>query len=249
MNILSVSTAVRLTVSGFQVINVGNVPVAALTFDEALELICSPTSLGRSVHFVNANSVVDADEKSDYANVLRGAWLNLPDGTPVAWSMRRQSSSDQRRVPGPDIFAEMLDGKREGIRHFLIGSTEDALARIQSRAGECVVGFISPPRLAHHEFNVQEFAVAVTESQATHVWIGLGSPKQDFVAVRLAEACSATVLAVGAAFDFSAGTQKRAPIHLQRAGLEWLYRLLAEPRRLWKRYLVGNVKFLLIARK
>ena len=244
MNILSRSAAVRLKVTGFQVINVGNVPIASLTFAEALELISSPTSYGRSVHFVNAKSVVDANEDPAYANVLQNAWLNLPDGAPVALSMRRGGVSQQQRVSGPDVFDSLRTTKSDENRHFLIGATDAVLETLARTSPATIVGTLSPPIMSHTEFDIPHFVELIRSTSATHVWVGLGSPKQDFVCSYIAQNCNVTVLGVGAAFDFAAGTQRRAPHLLRVSGLEWLYRLCTEPRRLASRYLIGNLKFL-----
>jgi N-acetylglucosaminyldiphosphoundecaprenol N-acetyl-beta-D-mannosaminyltransferase len=92
--------------------------------------------------------------------------------------------------------------------------------------------------------DVEVFSQAVQSSTANLVWVGLGTPKQDFIASRLTRLTEVNTVCVGAAFDFYAGTQKQAPLFLRQIGMEWFFRLVTEPRRLWKRYLVGNMIFI-----
>ena len=136
------------------------------------------------------------------------------------------------------------------MRHFLLGSTTPVLADLSAellrRYPESrIVGTESPPfrKLSPEEKAQQQQRIRASGAQI--IWVGLGTPKQDWAAQELAANVPAVVVAVGAAFDFIAGHTKRAPTWMQASGLEWLYRLRSEPRRLWRRYLLGNVAFLL----
>jgi N-acetylglucosaminyldiphosphoundecaprenol N-acetyl-beta-D-mannosaminyltransferase len=135
------------------------------------------------------------------------------------------------------------------VRHFLLGSSADVLASLQARIGAefpgaRIVGAFSPPITDDVGVLADLSADAIKGSDAQLVWVGLGTPKQDWVSAALAEQLRVVVIPVGAAFDFMAGTTREAPGWLRGTGLEWLFRLVTEPRRLWRRYLVGNPVFI-----
>lgn len=156
---------------------------------------------------------------------------------------------------GPQLFLDVFDvGRQHGIRHFLLGSSPEVLDRLQDNLlkkypGCDIVGIESPPfrPLSESELELQDRRIAATGPDI--VWVGLGTPKQDWEAQRLASSIGATTIAVGAAFDFAAGTVREAPKWIRTIGFEWFFRLCSQPRRLWRRYLVGNSKFLMIAMK
>ncbi len=200
------------------------------------------------------HGIVTAQHSDAMMRALDGAWLNFPDGAPVAWLMRRFGARRARRVAGPDLMPLVFEaGQDAGLRHFLFGSTPDVLERLQSRLLErypraLVVGTFSPPFRALSEQENVAIAQQITDSGADVVWVGLGLPKQDQWLERSAGLFQPAVgLGVGAAFDFLAGTKPRAPQWMQDAGLEWLHRLLSEPRRLARRYAATNTEFVLRA--
>jgi N-acetylglucosaminyldiphosphoundecaprenol N-acetyl-beta-D-mannosaminyltransferase len=137
------------------------------------------------------------------------------------------------------------------LRHYLFGGTPEALEKLQAelRAEEpriVIAGVESPPFRELSDAEVAEAAGRMRAAGADAVWVGLGAPKQDVMAARLRDVdAAAAIFCVGAAFDFVAGTVPRAPLWMQRSGLEWLHRLLSEPRRLWRRYLIGNPRFVM----
>lgn len=201
------------------------------------------------VHFLNAFSIVQAHADAAYARTVRSPAVNFPDGKPLALlSPRRPERLTQIR--GPEFFERTLDlGRQHSVRHFFLGSTEETLARLASEVarrypGVEIVGTYSPPfrTLSSDEANEQDAVVRAAKPDL--VWLGLGTPKQDLEAQRLASVVPCPVVAIGAAFDFSAGTLRVAPHWVRTMGLEWAFRLLSEPRRLWRRYLLGNPKFL-----
>jgi N-acetylglucosaminyldiphosphoundecaprenol N-acetyl-beta-D-mannosaminyltransferase len=147
-------------------------------------------------------------------------------------------------------MAGALDrGCERGVRHYLYGSTPEVLDRL-GRAiadrwpGAEVVGAESPPFRELTDADLRAAAKRMDGAGADLVWVGLGTPKQDDAVHRLARLGPATYVAVGAAFDFLAGTKRQAPVWMQRRGLEWCFRLATEPRRLWRRYLLGNLRFI-----
>lgn len=196
------------------------------------------------------HGIVTAQHSDAMMAALDGAWMNFPDGAPVAWLMRRFGAHRARRVAGPDLMPLVFEaGQDAGIRHFLFGSTPDVLDRLERRLLErypraIIAGKHSPPFRALSDSENAGIADEIVRSRADIVWVGLGLPKQDEWLNRSAELFSPAVgLGVGAAFDFLAGTKPRAPKWLQDAGLEWLHRLLKEPRRLARRYAATNTEF------
>ena len=200
--------------------------------------------------FANAYCVALAQRDSRYFDVLKGSGANFPDGFPVARVMRFTSPT-ARQVRGPSVFEAALSSWIEPEhRHYFLGSTEAVLAAILARVREeapalSVAGSYSPPFSEMSNSDFDRIVDAILSANATIVWVGLGTPKQDFVATRLAEALEIPCFAVGAAFDFYARTKPVAPRWMRNAGLEWVFRLASEPQRLFKRYLWGNSVFLL----
>lgn len=208
---------------------------------------------GRDVHLCNAYTLALADSDDAYRAMLGRASLNFPDGTPVVWAnrlMHRTEPVAAQRVRGPQLFLDVFDrGQAHGVRHYLLGSTPQVLDRLQENLrarfpDARIVGVESPPFRALTQDEQDEQARRIRDSGAQVVWVGLGTPKQDWECARLRERLPAVFVAVGAAFDFAAGTTPEAPAWMRENGLEWIHRLASEPRRLWRRYLFGNSRFL-----
>ncbi len=177
--------------------------------------------------------------------------LILPDGMPLIWVMNRQVTPPLRdRIYGPTFMLRLLEATAgEPWSHLFVGATDDILADLRARLLErfptlLIAGTYSPPFGAWGA-EVDEHIVGLIRSTgAQFVWVALGSPKQEGWLARMkAKLPPGVYIAVGAAFAFHAGRLKQAPAWMQRRGLEWLYRLVAEPRRLWRRYLVCNTLF------
>ncbi len=218
---------------------------------DAADWVCSRATLERrgiDVHLVNAYTF-SLCEGEEFRSVISRAGANFPDGKPITWISRLGSAPSLNQVRGPQLFLDVVDrGRATGLRHFLLGGSERTLKILKERLlaaypGAEIVGSYSPPFRAMTEEERHFQDNAIRKSKAQVVWVGLGTPKQDFEAKRLSSVANVVAVAVGAAFDFAAGTKREAPRWISSIGLEWLFRLLTEPRRLWKRYLVGNVKF------
>lgn len=222
-------------------------PAAAAS---AIIAACRDRRSGVAIHLVNAYTVAISDHDQAYRATLQSGYA-LPDGRPLTWvSALRGDRPRLRQTRGPSLFDDVFDrGRGAGVRHFLLGSTPHVLdlmrANLEARfPGVQIVGTESPPfrPMTPEETRLQDERIRLSEAEI--VWVGLGTPKQDFEAARLAVTVPAVVIAIGAAFDFTAGTLKAAPPWMTRVGLEWSYRLFREPKRLWRRYLFGNVDFL-----
>lgn len=206
---------------------------------------------GRShvVHFCAADPTVLARRDLEYREVVNRGDLNVADGMPVAWALRLFGKRTER-IAGSEAFSCLADrGRAQSLRHYLFGGSPEVVRQLRSELGRRypgirIVGAESPPFRELSDAEVGDAAERIRSTGTDLLWIGLGAPKQDIMAQRLRAVDAAPViLCVGAAFDFLSGQKKRAPLWMQRAGLEWLHRLVREPRRLWRRYLLGNPRF------
>ncbi|HUP74782.1 MAG TPA: WecB/TagA/CpsF family glycosyltransferase [Acidimicrobiales bacterium] len=205
---------------------------------------------GRAVHLCNAYTLSLALRDDSLRELLNGADANLSDGMPLVWIARRLGLAHMRdRVYGPDLMVATIDrGRVQGLRHYLYGSTPEVIAQLETNLrqrypGTELVGAESGPFRPLTETEELELARRIADAGADVVWVGLGTPRQDLFVDRFRDLAPATFIAIGAAFDFHAGTKRQAPRVVQRFGFEWLFRLITEPRRLWKRYLIGNGRF------
>ena len=220
----------------------------------AIRSIEDAVRAGRSqgLHLCNAYTLTLAARRGDYRAMLgHDHAVNLPDGTPVAWYYRLAHRRPAKGpVRGPSLMKATLD--RTTLRHFLLGGTDEVLVDLMRVIAERyprvnVVGHYAPPFAEPGPVEIEGFARLIRESGAEVVWVGLGTPRQDRVIAALVDRVDAVLIGVGAAFDFLSGHKTEAPTILHRSGLEWTYRLAHEPRRLWRRYLVGNTLFILAA--
>lgn len=222
------------------------------TLSEATRLLCripKEVNSGVDIHLLNAYSIALAEKDTEFDDCLKSAVLNLPDGKPLS-VLTKWSKKPLNQVRGPSLFEAVLDkGRDHSLRHFLLGTTPETLALLKESLelrypGVQIVGSISPPfrPLTDAEYTCQD--AQIKETSPDIVWVGLGTPKQDFEAQRLARQSEFVAVAVGAAFDFSAGLKKEAPMWMRHLGMEWIFRFASEPGRLWKRYLFGNATFL-----
>ncbi len=229
------------------------VHVEAISWRDAIDrlLIWGRGRESRYVAICNVHVVVSASRDSAYGKVINGCDLAVPDGAPVAWMLRQQGFANQPRISGPDLMYALCERcAMESLPVYFYGSKEVTLARLAKRLQSAfprlaIAGMESPP---FRPLSSEEDAAAVDRINASGagiVFVGLGCPKQEQWMAQHRGQIDAVMIGVGAAFDFHAGTIRRAPRWMQNAGLEWLHRLCSEPRRLWRRYLVTNTLFLL----
>lgn len=228
------------------------VPIDVLGWNAALSRISTWAAAreSRYVCICNSHSVVTAGQDAAFGRIIEAADMATPDGAPVARMLRILGSPAQQRINGPDLmwkYCEQAALRGESI--YLYGGLPDTLALLQQRLkaafpGLLIAGAYSPPfRLATAEEDEADVA-RINAAGAGTVWVSLGCPKQEQWMAAHRGRVNAVMIGVGAAFDYHAGTIKRAPKWMQNAGLEWLHRLCSEPRRLWKRYLVTNTLFI-----
>lgn len=231
------------------------VPICVLSWEEALGYLeqWSAARDSRYVCICNVHSVVTARDDAGFGEVVRAADLVTADGAPVAWMMRKTGYPEQQRINGPDLMWRFCEqAARSGQKMYLYGGQEETLAILQRRLHEVFPGIViagaySPPFRALTEAEDRAVVEAINASGAGIVWVSLGCPKQERWMAEHRGRINAVMVGVGAAFDYHAGTIKRAPEWMRQRGLEWFYRLCSEPGRLWKRYLTTNSVFVLLA--
>ncbi|MGE0268332.1 MAG: WecB/TagA/CpsF family glycosyltransferase [Candidatus Omnitrophota bacterium] len=201
--------------------------------------------------FAPVSTLVDCQNNSSYHAIINKAGLTVPDGIPLVWLGRFKGSQTIQRTCGPDFLQEFCRiGQQPGIRHYFFGGNEKGMQGLITRLKEKfpelqVAGYYTPGQRMAGQLEDQGVIDAINSSKADVLWVGLGSPKQDVWMYNHRHLLNVPVLlGVGAAFDFLSGQKKRAPQWMRRYGLEWFYRLCSEPKRLWKRYLFGNSKFI-----
>jgi N-acetylglucosaminyldiphosphoundecaprenol N-acetyl-beta-D-mannosaminyltransferase len=227
------------------------VPIDAISWADALAKISqwSASRESRVVCICNVHSVVTASRDAAFGRVVNEADMATPDGAPVAWMLRRLGHAGQQRINGPDLmwrYCEQAQTRAAPI--FLYGGSEATLATLKVKLLAAfpalkIVGAISPPFRALTPDEDGAVVEQINVTGAGVVFVSLGCPKQELWMAAHRGRIRAVMVGVGAAFDYHAGASRRAPLWMQRNGLEWLHRLASEPRRLWRRYLVTNAFF------
>lgn len=225
--------------------------IDALSWNEVLDRIAGWAARreSRYVCVCNVHSVVMSKQRQEFRQVINSADAATCDGMPVTWYLRRCGFPRQRRINGPDLMWNCCRrAALTGMPVYLYGAAPDTLETLAQRLraafpGLQLVGTYSPPFRELTPGEEREVAAMIEQSGARVVFVSLGCPKQELWMARQRGKLPAVMIGVGAAFDYHAGVVKRAPRVMQDLGLEWLFRLIAEPRRLWRRYLVTNTLF------
>jgi N-acetylglucosaminyldiphosphoundecaprenol N-acetyl-beta-D-mannosaminyltransferase len=234
-------------------VNVLGVGVSAIAMSDALAAIARWVA-NRTPHYVcvtGVHGVMESHSDPTLRDIHNAAGLVTPDGMPLVWLSHLRGHRHVERVYGPDLMLACCQRfVSSGYRHFFYGGAEGVperlAARLQDRVpGLVVAGTWSPPFGEMTAFEERAAIARINAASPDIVWVGLSTPKQERWMARHVGRLSAPVLVgVGAAFDFHAGLKRQAPLWMQRSGLEWLFRLATEPRRLWRRYLYNNPRFL-----
>ena len=246
------------TASGIAASRVLGVPVSTVNMRQAVGTICGWIKSAQS-HLVcvrDVHGVMRSLEDPALLHIHERAGLVVPDGMPLVWILQHRGYDAVSRVSGADLVDALCAASVEaGIRHYFYGG-KDGVAERMAQAltakypGLIVAGLGSPPfRALSPEEDAVETARIVAASPGV-VWVGMSTPKQEhWMGAHVGRIPGATLIGVGAAFDFFAGDVKRSPQWMRESGLEWLHRLYSEPRRLWRRYLIMAPKFVfLVAR-
>lgn len=234
--------------------NVLGTGVSALSLAQARDLVLSARGrkhLGYICH-ATAYGVDAARRDAAFRSALNRSWLTHPDGMPLVWLGRWHGQGETTRVYGPDLMLAVCDaGRAAGLKHFFFGGLPGVAEQLRASLiarfpGLAVVGVSSPPFRELAPDELRQLQAAIATAAPDIVWVGLSSPKQEkFMAEHWPLLDTGLLIGVGAAFDFHSGRVPQAPRWMQRSGLEWLFRLWTEPRRLWPRYLVHNPLFVL----
>ena len=233
-------------------VNVLGVGVSAITIADALTLIDQwiATAANRYVCVTGVHGVMESFRDPALRDIHNRAGVVAPDGMPLVWLSWLAGHGHVERVYGPDLMLACCQASvSRGYRHYFYGGApgvpERLAARLRERfAGLNIAGTWSPPFGELSAAEEQAMIERITLADPDIIWVGLSTPKQERWMARYAGRLSVPVLiGVGAAFDFHAGLKRQAPRWMQRSGLEWLFRLATEPRRLWRRYLINNPWF------
>lgn len=210
---------------------------------------------GNFICLSNVHTTVMSQKDEEYRNIQNSAFLALPDGSPLSLVQRLRGYRMAEQVAGPDLMTELWKAtENTEISHYFYGSTPETIEALEKNLkkeypGIKIAGMEAPPFRPLTEVEDAEAVARINQSGAAIVWVGLGAPKQEKWMYEHRGKVNALMLGVGAGFDFHAGTVKRAPAWMRKHYLEWLYRLIQDPKRLWKRYVQTNGKFLLISVK
>ena len=209
---------------------------------------------GKYICVSNVHTTVMSYENEEYRKIQNGAAMALPDGAPLSSYSRRKGYKQAQRVTGPDLMLELFAiSKEKGYRHYFYGATEETLQSMKEGLerdypGIQIAGMYAPPFRALTPQEDAQIVAKINEARPDFIWIGLGAPKQEEWMYQHMGQLQGVLIGVGAGFDYLAGYIKRAPRWMQRMSLEWLYRLLQDPKRLWRRYFTSNVKFICLTR-
>ena len=229
-------------------IQVLDIPLFDQNISAAVETCISHINTGNAkdnkcISATGAHGIVHAKKNQDFYSILSGFYINLPDGMPSVWIGKIKGATRMKRCYGPDFFKEfIMRSAPYNIKHYFCGG-KDGVAEmlkisVEKKFGnKKIIGCFSPPFREMSEKEYIELGREITNLNTDIVWIGLSTPKQERFAQKLTKFTKAHfIITVGAAFDFHTDNLRQAPKFMQNLGLEWLFRLIIEPKRLWRRY-------------
>lgn len=229
-------------------VKVLNIPLYDADIRSSIEIvlneILTKDKLNRCISATGAHGMIYARKNEEFKTILNQFYLNLPDGMPGVWVGKLKGAKQMKRCYGPDFFKDlMIASANKPVKHFFCGGKEGVAEELREHCNielnnHNIVGTFCPPfrKLSEEEFS--ELGKQINESGTDIVWIGLSTPKQEQFAWQLRQYVNVHfIITVGAAFDFHTNRVKQAPSWIQKMGMEWFYRLLREPKRLYKRYL------------
>ena len=223
--------------------------ISEITVDEVSDILTSQTNI--SVAICNANSLVRSVKNKDLKNAINSFEIKTPDGFPVAKALSILSKKKFKRVDGYKVFLKTIEkGLDTNISHFFFGNNEKVVTKLINKLKKdypsiVIGGYICPPMLDVNQL-ISDYGNQLSNLDSKVIWISLGLPKQELFMKKLRDSYELThnLIGVGGVFDWVAGTKKKAPEWAANLGLEWILRLVQEPRRLAKRYFVDNFLFI-----
>lgn len=233
-------------------VNILGVNIAAINMDWLIDFTKANIKKlsGDYICVSNVHTTVTSFENKEYQEVQNGGILAIPDGGPLSSIGRKRGAKQMARTTGPDYLKEILNISVEnGYRHYFYGSTQETIKKLKevlekTYPGLQIAGMYSPPFRNLSEDENREIIKEINSTSPDFVWVGLGAPKQEIWMSDHQGKINGLMVGVGAAFDYFAGNIKRAPKWMQKCNLEWMYRLIQDPKRLFKRYLITNSKFI-----
>ena len=237
-------------VSFFKILNV---KVSAVNMDDTCQVIEQSIEIGRHIYISTCpvGTIVECQNNPAALISVNQADLVAPDGMPVVWLGKLMGFKRMSRVYGADIMLTICAiSEKRGYRNFFYGSSQETLEnlrrKLQEKFPNLVIAGTYAPEFGEQSAQDRDTSInSINSAGANIVWVGLGSPKQDiWMYENRGKISSPVMIGVGAAFDFISGGKKQAPLWMQRSGLEWLFMLISEPKRLWLRYLIGNTVFI-----
>lgn len=235
--------------------NIMGVNIAAINMKWLLDYLEKNLSnlKGDYICVSNVHTTVTSYAEPSYCAIQNGGIMAIPDGGPLSSLGRKRGFVTMERTTGPSLMGELFKiSSKRGYRHYFYGSTDKTLEKLKNKLQEYypgiqIAGMYSPPFRALSIEEDNEVIEKINETNPDFVWIGLGAPKQEKWMFNHQGSINGLMIGVGAGFDYYAGNIKRAPQWMQRCNLEWLYRLMQDPKRLFKRYFCTNIKFILYA--
>lgn len=233
-------------------VNIIGVEISATNMSQAIAYTLAHFEQARGSYIcvANAHTTVMAKENPQYRAIQNGSFMTLPDGKPLSMVGKKRGFASMDRVTGPEYMEKMLELSIEnGFSHYFYGNTPENLQKLMDYLKKAYPGL----RIAGYQPSVfreltaqeeDELAAQINASGADFVWVGLGAPRQEIFCHKISNKVSALMVGVGGAFNVICGIIPRAPQWMQRCCLEWLFRWIQEPRRLFKRYFVTNTKFI-----
>ena len=239
--------------SGQQRVNILGVAVSAINMSSALAAT-EDFLAGKQRSYVcvtGVHGIIEAQDDEGFREILNSSFLTTPDGMPTVWLGKHSGFKEMTRVYGPDYMVAMCElSVRQGYRHFLYGGKTGVAEQLREELtarfpGLQIVGTYTPPFRPLNTTEEAELLAQLKSLDVDMLWCGLSTPKQErFMQHYLHRLPVKLMVGVGAAFDLLTGNVKETPDWMKKRGLQWLYRLIQEPRRLWRRYLINNPRFL-----
>ena len=238
--------------SAIPICNIMGVDIAAIDMKRLVDYLNRNVKniSGDYICVSNVHTTVTAYEDQEYCKVQNGGIMAIPDGGPLSSVGQKRGFKNMKRTTGPSLMGEIFKiSAAEGYRHYFYGSTDETLEKLysvltESYPGIQIAGMYSPPFRPMTEDEDKAIVDRINETKPDFVWVGLGAPKQEKWMAAHQGRVEGLMIGVGAGFDYHAGNIERAPEWMQKSNLEWVYRLLQDPRRLFGRYWHTNTKFI-----
>jgi N-acetylglucosaminyldiphosphoundecaprenol N-acetyl-beta-D-mannosaminyltransferase len=241
-------------------VNICGIQVDKYSFDEVVEQIINHALSKHPPEYVvtpNAQHIVTLQKDNLFREIYQNAFLTVPDGVPLLWASRLFNTPLSERVSGIDLFEQLCQNSAEnGLKIFLLGgrpgAAEKAADTLKKKHPNIkIVGTYCPPYgFESDQLELDKINSAILSAKPDILFVGLGAPKQEYWMYKNYQNLNVPVsLGIGVSFELVSGMVQRAPKFMQEIGLEWFFRLIVEPRRLWKRYVIGNTIFILLVLK